>query len=215
MTPPPVVLLAACLGAVATPLILAAARAAQPDPTRPAPSSPWRTAGAVALLATAAAALCWRLGPGHALAAAPLLLLGVPAALVDWREARLPDILTAALAVVTAATLGLLSLVEGDPAAVVRAAIAGAGAGAGLLLLGLLRPAMVGLGDIKFAPSLAAYLGWSGWPTVYLGAAAWWLLLAAMLLARCGSGRERQPGEAFAFGPAMLAATILAMLALP
>jgi leader peptidase (prepilin peptidase)/N-methyltransferase len=74
-------------------------------------------------------------------------------------------------AVLLPALLLLASIGESDLGAWVRALLGGLAAFAALLLLHVISPRGMGLGDVKLAFSLGAALGWLGWGYVFFGLA--------------------------------------------
>jgi leader peptidase (prepilin peptidase) / N-methyltransferase len=140
----------------------------------------------------------------------PVLLglgwLAVAAGLVDARHRRLPNTLTApaaCLAPLGLLPLGLVAAERGMLGAAVAALCYG--------LVHLLRPAALGLGDVKLAVPLGAVLGAASWSALSLGA----VLAAAItgffaLLRLCVS--RALPHAAVPHGPSMLAAAWLLTL---
>jgi len=132
-------------------------------------------------------------------------------AVVDRKVHRLPDQLTLPLAVATVVLLGLAALVPGH-AGSWRTALLGAGVlGGCYFALSLINPNGMGFGDVKLALSLGAVLGWYGWPPLFVGAFAGFLLgsmygLALMLLGR--AGRK----SAIPFGPFMITGALLGVV---
>ncbi|GFE14650.1 prepilin peptidase [Streptomyces glebosus] len=147
---------------------------------------PLPTAAATALVCAALAAAT---GPRPELVAwlvmAPVAVL---LAAVDWRARRLPDVLTLPLAAAGAALLGPVGWLTGETAAWRRALLGGLLLGAWYLVLYLVNPRGIGLGDVKLAVGLGIALGWYGWRTLVTGGAAGVLLgalyAAALLLVR-------------------------------
>lgn len=94
---------------------------------------------------------------------------------------------------------------------------AGAGAvvvGGSYLVIALVHPAGMGLGDAKLAVLLGLYLGWTGWSAVVVGWFAGFLfggVYAVALLAVRRAGR-RTPVP---FGPWMLAGAWVGLVAGP
>ena len=139
-------------------------------------------------------------------APAPLLAVAVlvPAALVDLRERRLPDRWVLGAATNLTALWAIAALV-GDPPDV-ASLIAGALIMAGpLLALHLVSPRAMGFGDVKASIVLGAALGWIDWR---LGLVA--LSIAAAVAATVGIARRL---DTIAFGPFLVAATALTLLA--
>ncbi|MEV5242325.1 A24 family peptidase [Streptomyces cinnamoneus] len=97
-------------------------------------------------------------------------------AVVDWSVRRLPDVLTAPLAVGAAGLLGVAALIPGAAGSWPRALLGGLALGGGYLVLHLLHPAGLGFGDVKLAVGLGCVLGWYGWWVLALGAFAGLLL---------------------------------------
>jgi leader peptidase (prepilin peptidase)/N-methyltransferase len=147
------------------------------------------------------------------LAAAPALvvlaLVSGPLAVIDARTHRLPDALTLPGIALCAAALGVAALVLGDGAAAVRAAV-GAAVTAGFYAL-LARLGGLGRGDVKLAWLVSLPLAWVGWGTLATG-----VLLAFLLGGLWSVGllvtRRATRKTAVAFGPAMIAGALLAVL---
>jgi len=92
-----------------------------------------------------------------------------------------------------------------------RALLGGAAAFAVLLVMALLAPAGLGMGDVKLAGFLGLYLGWLGWPVVLLGFLLGFVVQAlvglVLLLTRRAGRRTELP-----FGPALLGGALVAAL---
>ncbi|MFC9297207.1 prepilin peptidase [Streptomyces sp. NPDC057011] len=139
---------------------------------------------------------------------APVLVL---LALVDRAVHRLPDPLTLPLAAAAAAALGVAALAPGAAGSWRLALLGGGALGASYLLLHLLNPAGLGLGDVKLALSLGVALGWYGWGVWALGAFLGFLygsLYGLSLVVRGSAARK----DAFAFGPFMAAGALTGVL---
>ncbi|MEU2361911.1 A24 family peptidase [Streptomyces noursei] len=142
-------------------------------------------------------------------------LLGTPVAvlltLVDRRVQRLPDALTLPLAAGTAAALGTVGWLTGAPADALRALLAGPALAGCYLLLSLLNPSGLGLGDVKLALGLGVALGWYGWPTLVTGGAAGVLLAALyatyLLVTRRAGRKATMP-----LGPFMIVGALCGLL---
>ncbi|MFJ3926658.1 prepilin peptidase [Streptomyces sp. NPDC090022] len=178
------------------------------------PAHPYGPRPALLALLTAApaAALAGAVGgrPEAAVyvAAVPVVVL---LAAVDLAVHRLPDVLTLPLAAAVAAGLGVASLVPGAAGRWPAALAGGAALGAGYLVLFLINPAGMGLGDVKLALALGVALGWYGWG-VWAAGAFLGLLYGALyglgLVLRGRAGR----GTGFAFGPYMAAGAFTGVL---
>jgi leader peptidase (prepilin peptidase) / N-methyltransferase len=136
--------------------------------------------------------------------------LGVAMAYVDLREHRLPDPLSAAALVGGGSLLAVAAAATGEWAAYGRAWLAAVAMFAAFLTLALLRPADLGLGDVKLAGVLGLVLGWQGWGVVVAGAFFGFLFggltgVGLMLVRRAGR-RSSIP-----FGPFMLLGALVAV----
>ena len=129
--------------------------------------------------ATALALLAARVSSGWELAAlAWLTLIAVPLAFTDIAVNRLPDRLTAAAFTGTLALLTVAAFTGHEPGRLVRAAAGGAALACFYLVLCLLRPGEMGLGDAKLAASIGLVLGWTSWQALLTGTFAGFVLAA-------------------------------------
>lgn len=161
------------------------------------------------LLGTLAAVL----HPGLVLAAACwLAICAVPLAYIDAAVHRLPDVLTAAAYVGTAAFLLLAAGTSGHWHNLIRAGLGGIALTGCYLALIFINPSGMGLGDSKMAASLGSLLAWSGWNTLLTGAFAGFLLAAICGIALLVSGRATRKQQ-IPFGPFMITGAFLVILA--
>jgi leader peptidase (prepilin peptidase)/N-methyltransferase len=172
------------------------------------------TLKAITALVTAllVAAAVWRFGFSWELPAyAYLAAISAPLSVIDVREHRLPNAVTLSAYPVVAILLLLPAVADAAWPTYGRALLAGAALFALYLVLHLVNPSGMGLGDVKLAGPLGALLGWIGWSTVFLGTLAGFLLAAVtgivLLLARRVSRTSALP-----FGPFMLAGAWFAVL---
>jgi leader peptidase (prepilin peptidase) / N-methyltransferase len=140
----------------------------------------------------------------HALAWVPLIGIGAPLAWIDIREHRLPNRLVAALAVTAVLTLGVVALIEHTVADFGRSLTAGAVLAVCFLGLAMVKPAAMGMGDVKLSFVIGAYLGWLGWSWVWWGTVGAFVAAAVVGIVR-GLGRN-QP---IALGPFLLGSVIV------
>jgi leader peptidase (prepilin peptidase)/N-methyltransferase len=148
------------------------------------------------------AVLGWRVGPrGELVVYAFVLALGVPLAIIDWVEHRLPRIVVVPQLLGGAAGLGWLCVARSDSTPGVRALWAMLAAAGFYLLLAVVVEGGVGSGDVGLAAVVGLVTGWSGW-TELAGALvlASFAALVLLLLPRKGGGRAAVP-----FGPCLLA----------
>jgi leader peptidase (prepilin peptidase)/N-methyltransferase len=177
------------------------------------PRPPALAAGAVT--AVLLGALAARVHPTLVLAAACwLAACAVPLACTDIAVQRLPDPLTGAAYAGTALLLLIAAAVGGPWSALFRALLGGLALAGFYLLLMLISPSGMGLGDVKLAASLGTLLAWFGWRLLLAGGfAGLWLgaICAGALLVSRRAGRK-QP---ISFGPFMIAGAVLAVLLWP
>ncbi|MDJ0342736.1 A24 family peptidase [Streptomyces sp. H10-C2] len=160
--------------------------------------------GTVLLCTTACAALAALVGARPELVVWLLLVpLGVLLARIDLSVFRLPDALTLPAMAGTAVLLGAAALLPGHDGSWPRALLGGAVLGAVYFLLFLINPAGMGFGDVKLAPTLGLALGWYGWPALFLGTFAGFVLgaVAGLVLLVTRRANRKTP---IPFGPFML-----------
>jgi leader peptidase (prepilin peptidase)/N-methyltransferase len=144
---------------------------------------------------------------GTALVVAAYLVLAavsVALALIDLDVHRLPNALIVPAAV---GMVGLLSIAAALDAQLGRLGLALVGGAALLVLylvLALVRPGAMGLGDVKLAGLLGFALGWFGWGPLVVGAFAAFLLGGVFGVILLLTRRARR-GSGIPFGPWMLA----------
>nr|WP_164992957.1 A24 family peptidase [Streptomyces lydicus] len=157
-----------------------------------------------AATALACAALAAATGPRPELVAwLAMTPVAVLLMAVDWRVRRLPDVLTLPLAVMAAVLLGLGGWFTDEGGAWRRALLGGLVLGACYLLLYVVNPQGIGLGDAKLAVGLGIALGWYGWRTLVHGGAAG-VLLGALYGAGLLIVRRGARGTAMPLGPFMI-----------
>lgn len=102
-------------------------------------------------------------------------------------------------------------LVLGDPAAVIRAAIAGGAYFILMLVLAVVARGALGMGDVKVAFLLGVFVGYLGWGQLILSVFLAFILgglTALILLVTRRAGRK----DAIAFGPFLTSAAILTVV---
>ncbi|WP_101784446.1 prepilin peptidase [Nonomuraea indica] len=206
------VALAALLGLLAGPYVRTLAGAFREDPgdtgaearaalartlrTVPVPAWP----PAVELVTAAVAALvAWRAGLPYVLFA----VAGTALAIIDWRTSRLPDAIT-----LPAYPLLALSLLPGGE--LPRALLGAAALAAVYGVLWFVRPAAMGLGDVKLAGLIGMAAASLGWPAWVVAAVAGQLCGALYALALLATGRASRDTE-FPLGPFMLLGALAAL----
>jgi leader peptidase (prepilin peptidase)/N-methyltransferase len=141
-----------------------------------------------------------------------LAAVGVWLAVVDLRTRRLPDRVVLPALGGGALLLAVAAAVHGDPAALGRAVAGAAVLFAAYLVLALLAPAGLGMGDVKLAALLGLYLAQLGWAALVDGALAGFVVQAVLALLLLATRRVALRGYV-PFGPAMLAGAALAVAA--
>ncbi|MBS2535374.1 prepilin peptidase [Catenulispora sp. NF23] len=138
---------------------------------------------------------------------------GVLLAFIDLAVRRLPDQLTAPLAVLGLVGLSTTAYLNRDMTPVLRGLIAAALAGGLFLALALIRPDGdgMGLGDAKLAAVLGLYLGYLGWGDLTLGILAGSAAASVFGLVMLRTGRMDRK-SALTYGPFLLLGALVAML---
>jgi leader peptidase (prepilin peptidase) / N-methyltransferase len=139
-----------------------------------------------------------------------LAAAGVLLAVVDLKHTLLPNRIVLPSIGIGAGLLTVAAAAESDWPALLRAGIAGVVLFAVYLVMALISPRGIFMGDVKLAGLLGLYLGWLGWGAVVVGAAAGFVVqavVAVLLLAfrRIGLGSQ------LPFGPSMLLGAALAI----
>jgi leader peptidase (prepilin peptidase)/N-methyltransferase len=134
-----------------------------------------------------------------------LVLLLVPAALIDLEHRIIPNKLTA-----TGAVLALVLGTALDPAGEPDRLIAGAAAGGFLLLAALAYPGGMGMGDVKLAGMMGLFLGVSVAPAMLIALLVG-VAVGAGIVARKGASVGRK--TAVPFGPFLALGGIVAVFA--
>jgi leader peptidase (prepilin peptidase)/N-methyltransferase len=136
-----------------------------------------------------------------------LILLVVPAALIDLEYRIIPNQITA-LGAVLAIAIGLAL----DPTGETGRLIAGAAAGGFLLLAALAYPGGMGMGDVKLAGMMGLFLGAAVAPALLI-ALVTGVLLGAGVMARKGAQEGRK--TAIPFGPFLALGALVAVFVGP
>ena len=173
----------------------------------PAPSRPVTTAVTAVLFLFVSAVLgpVWSL-PAYLFLAAVAVVLTV----IDLRHHLLPNALVLPSLGIGLLLLTLAAAGEDDWGALARAVLGALGLFAVYLVLALVSPAGLGMGDVKLAAVLGLFLGYQGWGALLVGAllasVVGAVVALAVLVLRRGGLRNDVP-----FGPSMLAGALVAV----
>ena len=132
-----------------------------------------------------------------------LILIVIPAALIDLEHRIIPNRLTL-LGAIVAIVLGTALDPSGEPARL----IAGAAAGGFLLIAALAYPGGMGMGDVKLAGVMGLFLGAAVAPAILIALLSG-VLVGAVIIARKGAAAGRK--TAVPFGPFLAFGAIVAV----
>jgi len=166
----------------------------------------------------------WLRGTGHASAAQLVgevsvlvallwfLAAAIALAVIDARVHRLPDVIVLTTAGAVAVLLVTAAAVTGSWGALATAGIGAVSLTVLYLLLAVLVPGGMGLGDVKLALPIGLLLGWFGVPSLIVGGFGAFLLggLYGLILVLL---RQRGRRGKVAFGPWMLLAAWVGIVA--
>jgi leader peptidase (prepilin peptidase) / N-methyltransferase len=184
------------------------------DTPRPARSVSARVPRAVPIVVTAIWCGLTGLRFGFSWSLPAFLLLataGVLLAVIDLEHRLIPNRILIPATGGAALLLALATATTGAWSHLLGAALGGVVLFLFFLVLALIAPAGLGMGDVKLAGLLGLYLGWLGWSAVVVGAVAGFVVQAVVALVLLAARRVGLKGE-IPFGPAMLAGAALAIL---
>ena len=139
------------------------------------------------------------------------LVLAVACALlipIDLAVFRLPDVIVLPLYPIVLGGLAVTAAVFDVWGSLGRAVAAAAALLAFYFILALINPSGLGLGDVKLAGVLGAFLGWLGWPAVLVGTLAAFVTNAAVAVILLAA-RRVDAKSGIAFGPAMVIGAVV------
>jgi leader peptidase (prepilin peptidase)/N-methyltransferase len=158
------------------------------------------------------AAVAARFGSSWALPAYLVLTAALLAiSMIDLEHFIVPDRITAPLTVSALALLGLAAVADGTGWRYGRTLLGGVAFFAFLLVLNIINPKGMGMGDVKLSFSLGLYLGWLGWGQVFLGGFLAFLLGAVVGVGLIASGIKGRKDHV-PFGPFLAAGTLIVVL---
>lgn len=136
--------------------------------------------------------------------------VSIALSLIDLDLRRLPNAIVLPSWAVVGAGLLFTGLVEGTMSVFLRAMIAALAMGGIYLVLALVFPAGMGMGDVKLAVLLGMVLGWFGWPQVIVGFFLGFFLGALWGVGLMIAGKAGRK-SALPFGPFMIAGCWVAL----
>ncbi len=143
-----------------------------------------------------------------AAAAASWLVTGVRLAVTDYRTRLLPTRVIWPAAGAVWVLYAAASLIEGEPAGLIGAALGAAVCGAVLAAVHFVHPPSMGFGDVRLSVLNGLLCGWWGWQAALLGLMAGFVLAlpeAVVVLARQGLRATRPLGPYLVAGAAAVA----------
>lgn len=163
----------------------------------------------IAGLPDAATVLAWSLG---LTAFMTLAVASVVLALIDLAEHRLPNAIVYPTTAIVLSLLAATALVTNQPERLLQLAIGGLGLGALYLVIVLVAPRGMGMGDLKLSVVLGGAAAWVSYPALIVAGFAPFLLgglfAVALLAFRRVARRTRIP-----FGPWMLVGAWIGIVA--
>lgn len=158
--------------------------------------------------------LGWRFGISPELPAFLLLaLLGVQLSRIDFALHLLPNGLVLSLLGGGLVLLVASSVLAAGWPELFRALLGGLVLFAGYLILGIISPGSLGMGDVKLAAPLGLYLGYLGWKQVLFGGLLGFVVGGVLTVLMLRLRSAERPAET-AHGPAMVAAALGVVLVL-
>lgn len=141
-----------------------------------------------------------------------LAAVSVVLVVVDVAHHRLPNRVLYPGAVAAAVLLAVAAAVQHDWWDVLRAVEAAGAVYVVFFVLALISPRSLGMGDVRLAALLGAYLGFRSWPLVYLGLLAGFVIAAGIAVVLLAARRATRT-TALPFGPALILGTLLILAA--
>ena len=148
----------------------------------------------------------WTL-PAYLTLAAGAVLLGV----IDLQHHRLPNAIVGPFAVTALTLLAVGAFGQGTWEPLVRAVLGGAALFGVYLVLALISPSGMGMGDVKLAGVLGLYLAYLSWRTLIFGAAGGFVIAALIGVVLLATRRVHRRTQ-LPFGPSMLLAALVAVM---
>lgn len=173
------------------------------------------TATGVVATAILFGVLAWRLDTRFELLPySTLTAVGVPLAIIDTAEHRLPNKLLLIAYPTLLILVSLGSILHSDPTSLVRALISMIAITGFYLALALTFPDGLGAGDVKLGGLLGLALGWTSWTAVITGTLLGWLLGAGAWFTFRLTGHITRD-SLLPLGPFLLLGTLITITVMP
>jgi leader peptidase (prepilin peptidase)/N-methyltransferase len=136
---------------------------------------------------------------------------GLALSVIDIREHRLPNNLLAIAALAGLAAVATSAISSDDLGALVRAVLGAVIVFGALLVMALVAPTGLGMGDVKLGAITGLYLGWLGWSWLFWGTfigfamGAVWAVALIMI-------KKAQRSTPIAFGPFLILGVVVSAL---
>ncbi|MEV7131422.1 A24 family peptidase [Arthrobacter sp. NPDC093128] len=165
--------------------------------------------GALSALLALRFGIAWQL-PGFLVLAA----LGIQLSRIDIAHKLLPNRIVLSLLLAGAALLSVSAALTPGWGDLLRSVISAAILFIVYLVLAIISPNGIGMGDVKLAAPLGLYLGYLGWGQLFYGGALGFVLggLATFVLLRI---KTKETLSEVAYGPSMLVSCFVVVLTLP
>ncbi|WP_229686600.1 prepilin peptidase [Longimycelium tulufanense] len=159
--------------------------------------------------------LTWRVGANvDLLPYSYLAAVGVPLAIIDTVEQRLPSPLVLPSYLILGATFTLSATVHTTPGSLLRALVGMVLLAGFYLALAVISAGGLGAGDVKLGGLLGLALAWQSWTALLTGTLLGWLLAAVTWTALRFSPRWHRDST-IPLGPFLLAGAFAALLTQP
>lgn len=130
---------------------------------------------------------------------------------VDLATHRLPDVIVTPAYPIVFGCFAVYSALAGEYSDLMRSALAGLVLAGAFLILALVAPSGMGLGDVKLAGLLGITLGWYGWEHVLTGVIGAFVLGGLFSIGLLVFARATRK-TAVAFGPWLVAGAVAGLL---
>lgn len=168
-----------------------------------------------ALTGAACVAVAFRIGlkpelPAFLVFVITLVILSA----IDLEYRRIPNKVLGPASAIGTVLLGVAALASGAPGSLMRMGIGALAYGVPMLLIALIAPSGMGMGDVKLAAYLGGHLAWFGLLHVLVGAFAGFFIGSLIGVILIALGRKSRK-DGIPFGPSMAAGAVVALLLAP